>query len=334
VSHGQSMSSDVRVEPALSVVLATAGPYAVIRTAVANLTRQRGVPIELVIAGPTRAMHGLTEADRTALAAFASWQHVVVPAGADYDTARAWGVVSSLAPIVAFAEDHSFPQPGWAAALLDAFEHGWSGVGPVVENGNPGSLVSWASLMLEYGPWLSASAGRAVAHIPGHNSAYRREVLMAQGDRLGAMIEAESVLHWQLGREGHRFTIEPRARTRHVNFSRFWPSMELRFHVGRQFGSRRCRDWPAARRWIFAAATPLIPFVRLARVLGLPIARARPALVARTLPLLALLVVAATAGELAGYLSAGPGRSTDYLTDIETDRKRFMNEHDRASATW
>ena len=319
----------------MSVVLATAGPFASIRSAVANLARQDGVPLELVIAGPREAVHGLVESDRSDLATFAAWQHGVVPAGTGYDATRARGVAASRAPIVAFAEDHSFPEPDWAVALVEAFEGSdWSAVGPVVENGNPGSLVSWASMLLEYGPWMTAASGGEASHIPGHNSAYRREVLLSLGDRLAPMIEAESVLHWQLARHGHRFAIDPRARTRHMNFSRLWPSIELRFHVGRQFGSRRVRDWSRAKRALFAAGTPLIPVVRLVRVLNLPIAHEQPGIVLRSLPLLTLLVVAATLGELAGYLSARPGRSTEYLTDIETDRQRFLNAADRAGAAW
>jgi Glycosyl transferase family 2 len=317
--------------PQLSVILVTTGDYAVSRPAVRNLTRQTGVALELVLVGPPEFDAGLSDADRTDLAAFAAWRHVDVPVGTSFDNARAAGVRAAGAPIIAFTEDHAFPRPGWAAAIVRAFDHRWTGVGPVVENANPGSSVSWANILLEYGPWMPPARGGAWPHIPGHNSAYRRDALLALGDRLPVMIEAESVLHWALGAEGHAFALAPDARTRHVNFSRLYPSLQLRFHGSRQFASRRCGRWPAGRRAAFAAAAPLIPLVRLARVVGLPVLTSRPGLLVRVLPALAISLVVSAAGELVGYVTARPGRATTaYLTDIEFDRERFLRRADRA----
>ena len=80
--------------------------------------------------------------------------------------------------IVAFVEDHCFPTPGWAEALLRAHERAWAGVGPVVLNANPKRTLSWANLLIEYGPWLHPRERGTVSHIPGHNSSYSLVVLM------------------------------------------------------------------------------------------------------------------------------------------------------------
>src|SRR6478736_163972 len=98
-----------------------------------------------------------------------------------------WGwqlVVRARAPIVAFVEDHCFPTPGWAEALLRAHERAWAGVGPVVLNANPKRTLSWANLLIEYGPWLHPRERGTVSHIPGHNSSYKRALLMEYGDQL------------------------------------------------------------------------------------------------------------------------------------------------------
>ena len=102
----------------------------------------------------------------------------MIPDDTPFDEARARGVRAARAPIVAFTEDHSFPQPGWAAALVAAFTGGVSVVGPMVENANPGSAVSWANFLLEYGEWMPPGRPHGHAHLPGHNSAYRRAVLL------------------------------------------------------------------------------------------------------------------------------------------------------------
>jgi hypothetical protein len=314
----------------LAVVVFAPVEYRSIRSAVKNLARQLlDVPIELLIAAPATAMATLTDRDRADLAAFAGWRIVAVPAGTSFDEARASAVRAARAPIVAFVEDHSYPQAGWAAALVAAFAADWSAVGPVMENGNPGTVTSWANFLLEYGPWTSAPGpGETCAHLPGHNSAYRREVLTACGEQLATLLQSESLLHWQLVERGHRLTLDPALRTRHLNFSRFGASCALRFHVGRQFASGRCADWTAIQRLAYVAAVPLIALVRVVRVLRLPIVGRQPRLAVRLLPTLTLFSMLAALGEGAGYMTRVAGGASAYLSDVECDRFRFFDEKD------
>jgi hypothetical protein len=311
------------------VILIATADYALVRSAVRNLATQRGAPIELVIAGPRALERSITTEDRNDLAQFASWQHVLVADHTPFDAARAAAVRAARAPIVAFTEDHSFPRPGWAAALLATFGDGQSIVGPVVENGNPRSMVSRANFLLEYGEWMPPGRRTGHSHLPGHNSAYRRDVLLALGDRLTTMIEAESVLHWALARDGHRLEQEPGAVTRHVNFSRLSPSLALRYHLGRQFAARRAGEWSVARRSAYAAAFPLAAFVRVARVVRMGVGSTTPGAVAAALPLVAVMVTVSSVGEAVGYLTRDAGSSAAYLSDIEHDRRRFMRDDER-----
>lgn len=316
--------------PALSVVLVATDDYALIRDAIRNLARQREVPIELLIAAPRALAPSLAAVSATDLAAFGSWRHVVVPDGTAFDDARAAAVREASAPIVAFTEDHSFPQPGWAEALGVAFQDGVSVVGPVVENANPGSIVSRGNFLLEYGEWMPPGRRDGHTHLPGHNSAYRRDVLLGLDGRLTTMIEAESVLHWELAARGHRLVQEPRAVTRHVNFSRFWPSIELRYHLGRHFAARRASTWPLTKRLAYAAAFPLVALVRVARVARLAPGSNEPIAVAAAVPMVALMVTVASFGEAIGNLTGQAGSSAAYLSDIEHDRRRFLTDADLA----
>ena len=65
------------------------------------------------------------------------------------------------APIVALAEDHCFPEPGWADALIRAHQGPWAVVGPVVRNANPATIVSWCDFVIGYGPWMERSRKRS-----------------------------------------------------------------------------------------------------------------------------------------------------------------------------
>jgi len=243
--------------------------------------------------------------------------------------ARAAGVRESTSPIVVMTEDHSFPEPEWAAALIRAHEADWAVVGPAIKNGNPESIVSWTNLAIEYNEWLDPAPGGEVRHAPGHNSAYKRSVLLSYGDQLDGWLEAESVLHWDLGSRGHRLAIEPAARTRHYNFSRFFPSLGLRYNAGRMFAAMCRARWTVARRLVYVAGAPLIPIVRLTRIVGQLRLPGRPAhLLPKLIPLCLFLLVVETAGAVVGYIW-GAGSSCRRIAKIDFHRENFMNMRDR-----
>jgi hypothetical protein len=303
--------------PALSAIVLIPDRFDTVARVVAHLAAQdhRG-DMELVMVGTPDLVVPAEQ-----VATFHSCQRLSVSAWHSTAVCRALGVAAARAPIVAFVEDHCYPTPGWAHALLEAHREDWAGVGPVILNANPARTISWANLLIEYGPWLHPRPGGAAPHIPGHNSSYKRDRLLAYGDRLASLLEAESVLHWDLAREGWRVAIEPLARSRHENFACLAPSLRLRFHCGRLFAASRAAGWSRATRLLYAAASPALPLLRAWR-LRAAIARhtspRRPLLAAAVL----LLLAADAFGELVGYAS-GPGDSSHVLVDLEFHRERF-----------
>ena len=313
--------------PALSIVVITPDTFETVRTTVRALRAQDlRDRIEVVLVAPPRAFPAEGDTD---LQGFGAVRRVALPELVSSAHARALGVRDATAPVVAFVEDHAHPTAGWAAALIERHRERWVAVGPAIVNGNPGTLTSWANLVIEYGPWLHPLAGGPSSHLPGHNGSYKRDVLLAYGDRLEEMIEAESVLHWDLRARGLELYLEPAARTAHVNFSDPWTSLGLRFNSGRLFAASRARGWPVARRAAWAAAAPLIPLLRLGRAvrdLARP-GRPRRLLAPLFVPLAAGLAVDGF-GELVGY-AFGAGDAMRTLTDLEFDRRRHLSAHDR-----
>jgi hypothetical protein len=168
-----------------------------------------------------------------------------------------------------------------------------------------------------------------VDELPGHNSSYRRDLLVAYGDRLPAVLEVESVLQRELKAAGHRFFHEPAAVTSHVNFSRVGPSLMLRFNAGRAFAGYRRMGWSRATKLKYMVGAPLIPVVRLARISGMLRRSDRYSwLLPRLLPRLCTNLLLDGLGELVGYI-AGPGRSEFYLGSVEFRRERFITDADR-----
>ena len=320
-------SADSTASPVLSVILPAPDRLAFVERVIASLGQQSlAGQMELVIV----AERPDAELPASLTTPF-GWVQVVAPTTWTTMTeARVAGVLHARAPIVVFCEDYCFPAPGWADALVTAHQGPWAAVGPAFLNANPVTLISWANLAIEYGPWLHPVAPGACDHVPGHNSSYKRAILLDYAARLSEMLEAESVLHWDLRRRGHAVAMEPAARTRHENFSRFGPSILLRFSCGRLFAASRAMGWPWWRRAMFAVGSAVLPFLRSRRALR-DLRRVSDTRPHRGLGLVifTLLVVDAL-GEAIGY-AIGAGDQSRRLSEIEHNRARFMSARDQAA---
>ena len=316
--------------PAISVVLPTTSDFASIATTVRYLRQQTIADrLELVIVAMARPDFIAEVAACEGLASV----RLVHTERRSHGHACAEGVRAAGASVVVFAEDHCFPEPGWAEALLGAYgSPEIVAVGPVFRNANPGTLVSWCDFVIGYGPWIDPEAAGDRPFLAGHNSSYRRDVLLALGNRLSEELESETVLHLALRSQGKRLVVEPRARAAHTNFGRFDIWLPVQYHCGRVFASERARQWRWPRRLFYAAASPLIPGVRLVRAMR-QLRRSperRPSLL-RLMPLLLLGLSADGAGQMIGYV-AGGGGSARHLTALECRRVDLGPERDRGLA--
>ena len=321
------MSPYTNPRPSMSVIMVTPDAFRPLRHTLRHLRAQTVArELEIVIVAPSKEALAL---DTTAFEPFHGYQVVEADSRRSSADARAAGVRAAAAPVIAFVEDHSFPTPGWAAALIARHREPWAAVGPAFLNGNPQTLLSWANLLIEYGPWTDPVEAGAREHIPPHNSSYKRDLLLAYGARLGSLVEAETVLQWDLRRHGHELYLESAAKTRHFNISLPALYIPLRFNVGRLFGAARARDWPLHRRILYTLASPLIPFVRFARTL--PIAKRcgqRHKMWPRVLPLLFFGFVIDGMGEMAGY-ALGGGRAVENTSGFEFHRDRNLRPQER-----
>jgi hypothetical protein len=239
----------------------------------------------------------------------------------DAGRAKAMGVWAAAAPLVAFVEDHSYPDPSWAEALVSAYARGpFAAVGPVVLNANPVNGTSWGCHLVYYGMYMQACSGEHVAHLPGNQSSYLRDVLLEFGSRLPDMLQAEIALHGQLATRGMCLHQEADAKIYHLNYSGIGPAVREYFLASRVFAAERRRHWSLARRAVYTCGSPLLPFVRLKRVLGQARqAELPPRVVAGAAWSAWLILCAGAAGEFLGY-SLGPG-------DARAALMRFEREH-------
>ncbi|MFN3324025.1 MAG: glycosyltransferase [Bryobacteraceae bacterium] len=317
--------------PLLSAILMT--PDAGIRLAktLRSLAAQSiASRIEIVLAGPDRERLGLPGE-----MAACFWGVVAVEtAMKSLGQMRAAAIRAAAGKYVVFCEDHSFPQKGWAEALVARLDEGFAGAGPGIDNANPGSALSWADILLSYGEFVWRREAAESTGLPWHNSAYVREELLAFGERLEFLCEADCLLQAELRAGGRKLLFEPRARIGHVNNSTARGHLGSLYWGNRLYGMtrRQFEEWPAARRILYAVCAPLAAVLRFRRVLE-HVARLRGQHVrlplGRLLPWLACGSVLAALAEATGYL-LGPGATYQRRLHYELYRERYVRPKDRS----
>jgi hypothetical protein len=152
MTTGSGCEAQAKAAPALAVIVVIGNRRHHARRMLADLHAQSARDaLEAVLvdtaagAGPIAGPDGL--------------RVTVVPHEGDgegsYARSRIAGLAHTRAPVVAFLEDHCFPAPGWADAVIAAHREPWAAVSYRITNANPESCVRAAR------PRAHTLAGRA-----------------------------------------------------------------------------------------------------------------------------------------------------------------------------
>lgn len=181
---------------------------------------------------------------------------------------KAEAIRSARSPVVAFIEDHCVALEGWARTIIESHRNGCHAIGGRVMNGNPGVGISDLIEVMNYHRWLPPVEAGEQELLVGHNTAYDREVLLSYGDDLPALIGCDPVLQWQMAKDGFRLCMNPEIRFRHINETEIGSIMRGYFLWNRFFAPTRARQfgWNRLRRSIWILASPLMPFIRIAKI--------------------------------------------------------------------
>ncbi len=237
------------------------------------------------------------------------------------------GFRAATAPLLSYVEEHSYPRPGWAEAVMAAHAGPWAAVGSTLENANPESIVSWAMLFMDFGPMVElAEAGEASA-LPSHQTTYKRAALGGHDQELHQLLEVEAVLQAALLARGDRLYMESAARQSHLNPTRARSMLSGQYFAGLQYAPLRIRQegFSFARRLGYAAAAPLIVAVQVRRCLR-EIARTGRTreLLPRILPALLAGLTAQQVGETLGYVTGRQAGAPEGRLSLELDRASHM----------
>jgi len=246
-------------DPQLSVVVVAGSQrQQVVQAVTSALAQQIGTPFEVIVVDtyPDRSLPGVRQDSVR-----------IIPAQNGHTIAklRAEGVRQAQAPVVAFLEEHATAHPGWAAALLRAFEGSWAAVGPAIVTANPDRGLSRAAGVSYFARWMPPAGGGTDSLLPGHNTAYRREALLALDD-LEQLLLCEMRLQRALIASGETLYFEPAAVVGHANETTLMSFLNLHLAFHRLYGALELRIQPPIRRILhvaFALPRLLIQFLRL-----------------------------------------------------------------------
>jgi hypothetical protein len=243
--------------------------------------------------------------------------------GDDVPAAHAAGVVAASAPIVFLAETHAYPAPTALPALVAAFgDPSVACAVPRIGNANPRTSRSWVSLHVAYGRWVVVEPVE-MATAPAFNAAWRREALLALGDRLADALGAGGGVDDELRASGARLLGVPEAVVEHTNVVRTWTWLANRIDSSRLFAAARSRSWSRPRRALYGVGSPALAPLLVWRTLRSPAWRSTASQRgAASVPLLAVSATAASLGEALGYLT-GSGGARRRVTDVELRRSSY-----------
>ena len=255
----------------LSVVVVTRGGCGVMDPVLAGLGRQscEDWQMEVVLVD----VGGEGEMVAGELGRF-SWR-VVRPGGeVTWMEARLAGVGEARGAWVGFLGDHFVPEPGWAAALMEAAGDGrWVALGSVFTNGSEDSWWTRAALVVDYGHYLAPYGGREEVWLAGSCIAYERGYLVRNRERILEVAGVDFTIQEMVRREGWRMRVVSGARVGHLAFAGIGAMMAAGYEHARLLVAGRMRMgargwwWRVVRLAGLGLVVPLA-WLRLGRAMG------------------------------------------------------------------
>lgn len=245
-----------------------------------------------------------------------------------YDRRRAEGLALARGEIVAMTEDHAVPADDWCSAIIDLHSGDDPVVGGAIENAVDRNL-NWAQYFCDFGRYGRPLAAEDAEYVSDTNVAYKREALIAVRD-VWENSYSETSVHWKLREIGMNLRLDERM----LVFQRR-PEIELadalreRIEWGRVFAETRAEKLGLGGRIGYAAGTLFLAPVLTFRALSNMYRQRRGlGIVLKVLPLVFLLNLFWSAGELAGYVNGRPAADPSAPDDPGDEPKSIEASND------
>ncbi|MFI5323069.1 MAG: glycosyltransferase [Thermodesulfobacteriota bacterium] len=314
--------------PHVSVIITTIGGYESVRTTIEHLNKQTvRERLEVIVITPPPKW---PDAVRKEFKLF--YNCSLIEADIDNELYKAWAsaVHQSSAPVVAFGENHAFPEPKWAEPLIEAHKGPWAGVGCVFKNANPDGIKSRAQMYMTYGRYTETVESGETDDLPGHNTSYKRPILLDYGSELKYMLTRTDIMHMDLRSRGHRLYIEIKAGFRYINVSKTLSILLDLFYNGQLYTADlvNYKKWSPMQRFVHALLEPMIKLKHFKGTLE-SIRRAGEwnRLVPSALPIILFGHTAHFFGKVRGYFT-GSSDIRRKINSYELEKFKYITEQD------
>lgn len=293
-----------QTHPELSVVVvALDGGGNVVRCLQALHCQQSAPTMEIIVAIESR-LHDPQVAGR-----FANVKFVWPSTGRHtFAELRAAGVRASSGEIVAITEDQCIPPLHWCANIIAAHKaRPNTAIGGPVDKEGCDTALHWAIYLRELGVgYMPPVQDGPSPQLTDCNVTYKRASLDALRETWNAEFH-EPKVHEALQARGDKLWLSPELLTLQQRSFRLGAALRERYEFGRLYGAMRVASVPLLRRLMMAAASAVLPFLLVGRVVFTTLQKGRHRFQCfRALPYLSLFAAVWSWGELLGYLTALP----------------------------
>jgi hypothetical protein len=224
-----------------------------------------------------------------------------------HDELRGRGIAASHGEIIALLEDHARPDPNWSRQTVTALCERYpahAAVGGAIEN-DIDHAINWAVYFCDFGKYQNPVAAGDTSFASDANIAYRRAPLFVIRPVWEKAFH-ETEVNARLMERGEKIALHPEMIVyQHRNDLNLGEALAERYVWGKSYAVTRGRMAGPGKRLVYALLSPLIPvviFTRIASNARRKQARWREFL--RVSPLVLLLTLSWSLGEVVGYLTA------------------------------
>lgn len=226
-----------------------------------------------------------------------------------HDTLRTIGIRAATGDVIALIEDHGYVAAQWCEEMVAALNRhpDAAAIGGAVEC-DSAKLLNWAVYFCDFGRYQNPLPEGPAEFVSDGNVAYRRAALETVADSW-RMDYHETVVHWAMAAAGLELRTTPRVVVWQARTGlQFGAALRERYVWARSFAGTRTRVAGGVKRWVWAAASPILPVVMTWRLASTAFRRgAHRAQFLKALPLIVLLHTVWAFGEFVGYVTADPG---------------------------
>ena len=303
----QQTESDFQAGPAITVVVVAICSIPQLRRSLKALELQEiGESYEVIVAADSR-FEGLS-----VLETEFPLMKFLAKTGCDTPLElTTLGLNAARGKRIVLTEDSCVARNDWLATIAGTSWEGQGAVGGVVE-ATPGiSAAMWAFCYVDFFRYMNPVAEGVAPSLSVCNVAYQMSHLQAVSDLWRDGFH-ETVINGALSERFGPLWLCPRAEVQVKRDVTFGDAVYERYAFGRLFGATRIAHEGIGRRVYFAAVSPVLPFLLMARMIGK--ARQDAGLkrqFLRALPSILAMVAAWSWGEWLGYVTGRrPARIT------------------------